>query len=148
MNATRHQSDAVAALISGALANPHLPATPTPDQAAKVLPWLKRETDHPITWEIDTTHRTSVFLGRIHATDADDRRDAITAWARVIGSWSIAERAGELSAIGRYQGFSVEITATGDRAPLSEGTCLDTNDCQCGRCRARLAEWLEEEAAK
>lgn len=111
--AAQHQSDAVAALISGALTNPHQPGEPTPERARLVLPWLAREIDHAITWEVDTTHSTvATIAGRITESDPQARRQSIEAWAAVIGSWSISDRDGRMSAIGMYQGFPVEITAT------------------------------------
>lgn len=111
--ASQHQSDAVAALVSGALTNPHLPAERTEEQARKVLPWLARESDAPIDWETTTTPKGSVmFVGRIRVADAGERRRSIEAWASVIGSWSISDRDGRMEAIGMYQGFPVELTAT------------------------------------
>lgn len=110
---TLHQSDAVSALVFGALTEPHLPAPRTPEQARKVLPWLAREATPAIAWEIDTTHpRVAKISGRIRAADPAERRDAIGAWADVIGSRSIIDTNGEHQAIGVYQGFAVELTAT------------------------------------
>lgn len=112
--ADQNASDAMAALISGGLLNPHLPEAPTVERARKVLPWLERETDHPITWETDTSRTDGIatFAGRIQQADPGKRRAAIEAWASVIGSWSITDDDGVLEAIGVYQGFSVDLVAT------------------------------------
>lgn len=112
-SAAGHQSEAIAAFISGALTNPRQPAAPTPEQARKVLPWLERETDHPISWETREYRPGRVeIIGRIRHEDPGQRRAAIEAWASVIGSWSISDRDGRLAAIGMYQGFPVDLTAT------------------------------------
>lgn len=69
--------------------------------------------DHAIDWEVNTDHpRITRIFGRISRSDATERRNAIEAWASVIGSWSITDDDGVLGAIGMYQGFPVELTAT------------------------------------
>ncbi|MEU3020833.1 hypothetical protein ABZ635_26005 [Nocardiopsis sp. NPDC007018] len=111
-SAALHQAEAINAFMSGALTNPHQPAKPTPEQARKVLPWLERETDHPILWDAREYKPGRVqFIGVIRHEDPVERRTAIEAWAAVIGSWSITDNDGVLAAIGMYQGFPVELTA-------------------------------------